>query len=104
MSSVGYLADDQLAIVNTQPIGYVPYYEYVYQKRAYQLPQDKHNIFSAMCMIYSLIKGKHRGVYGNTNFDEAFNAIFRGVGVLSFLNQNQQDKPLFPQYERKKYL
>lgn len=82
MSSVHYLAEDQIAIVNTQPIGYAPYYEYVFQRRAYQLPQDSNNLFSAICMVYSLIKAKGRGMYGNTNFNEAFEGIFRGISIM----------------------
>jgi hypothetical protein len=38
LGSIRYLSEDQVAISNTQPIGYAPYYEYVYQRRAYPLP------------------------------------------------------------------
>lgn len=77
LSNIYYLADDQIAIANTQPVGYVPYYEYVYQKRAYPLPQDSNNLFTAMCMVYGLIKAKMRGNYGNTDFHHASDTIFR---------------------------
>jgi hypothetical protein len=60
----------------------VPYYEYVYQRKAYTHPNDSNNLFSAMFMVYALIKAKLRGgIYGNTDFKQASDAIFRGIGV-----------------------
>jgi len=50
------MPDDQLGIINTQPLGYKPHYEYIYKRHAYKLPYNVDgNIFLAMAMIYALI-------------------------------------------------
>ena len=64
MSNINYLPEDQYAILNTQPLGYAPRYEYVYRRTAYKLPFDTSNLFMAMAMIYGLINKINYGTYG----------------------------------------
>ncbi|CDW82588.1 UNKNOWN [Stylonychia lemnae] len=48
-------AEDQVALINTQHVGYVPYYHYVAQQKIHPVPDGKFNVFYAIAMIYAQI-------------------------------------------------
>jgi hypothetical protein len=65
--------------LNTSPLGYIPVYQYVTKRHAFQVPtNDNLNLFYAMAMVYAVINKDHKqGIYGDTNFQKAMTAIFK---------------------------
>eukprot|EP00347_Sterkiella_histriomuscorum_P016042 403354709 len=62
------LPDDQLALFNNQPVGYIPYYQYVAKKMIHPVLPGELNLFHAITMIYSQIKKDHHNCqYGKLN-------------------------------------
>jgi len=45
INDIHYMPEDQIGLINTQPLGYKPHYEYIYKRTVYKLPYSVSDYF-----------------------------------------------------------